>query len=635
MSKIKLTDKRNYFKPFSYPWAYDAFLESEQSHWLHTEVSMIDDVKDWNNKLNDNERYFLTQIFRFFTQGDCFSSDTEILTSKGWKNFSEITYSDKVAQYTIDGNIEFVFPLNIINKQYNGGMIRFSADKVDVNHLITPGHNVVYSYKNILKKETAKNIKLYQRKQLKTAGKIIGDHKILTPLERIWIAFQADGNLHKDVNGSNLGYIPHRFTFSKERKINRFRQLLDESNLKYNEYIEDRLTGPMTTFYVKSDIKMCKEFSWIDLENLNYTWCQDFCEEVVFWDGHTDKHKNRYYYNTNIDAANKVYSVACLGGYGASIKIKKDDREERYKDIYKVTIGKLGYQDCQHVNKTEEQYDGMVHCVTVPSGMILVRSNGYSLISGNCDVSEGYVTKYLPYFPQPEVRMMLLSFANRESIHIAGYSHLIESLGMPETTYQEFDQYKEMADKHDFFENIASSDENSLAQQIAAFSAFTEGVQLFSSFVMLLNFQRNGMMKGMGQIIVWSIVDESHHCDNMIKLFRAFIEENRHIWKDKLKSEIYSMATKIVELEDNFIDLAFKMGPMKNLTADEVKQYIRYICDRRLISLGLKGIFKIKKNPLPWVEYMINVKTHGNFFESNNTDYSKGALEGSWGDVWK
>jgi ribonucleotide reductase beta subunit family protein with ferritin-like domain len=132
-----------------------------------------------------------------------------------------------------------------------------------------------------------------------------------------------------------------------------------------------------------------------------------------------------------------------------------------------------------------------------------------------------------------------------------------------------------------------------------------------------------------------SVTGNTMHCDNMIKLFRAYIEENRHIWKDKLKSEIYSMATKIVELEDNFIDLAFKMGPMKNLTADEVKQYIRYICDRRLISLGLKGIFKIKKNPLPWVEYMINVKTHGNFFESNNTDYSKGALEGSWGDVWK
>lgn len=253
---------------------------------------------------------------------------------------------------------------------------------------------------------------------------------------------------------------------------------------------------------------------------------------------------------------------------------------------------------------------------------------------GDIDVSEGYVKKYLPYFPQPEIRMMLLSFAARESIHIAAYSHLIETLGMPETTYQEFFEYKEMADKHDFFNSISDKDENSIAQQIAAFSAFTEGVQLFSSFIMLLNFQRHGTMKGMGQIIAWSIIDETMHCENMIKLFRTFIEENRHIWKDQLKSEIYSMATRIVELEDNFIDLAFKMGPMKNLTADDVKLYIRHICDRRLISLGLKGIFKIKKNPLPWVEEMINVKTHVNFFEQVSTDYSKGALTGSWGNVW-
>jgi ribonucleoside-diphosphate reductase beta chain len=250
------------------------------------------------------------------------------------------------------------------------------------------------------------------------------------------------------------------------------------------------------------------------------------------------------------------------------------------------------------------------------------------------DVAGGYVTKYLPHFPQPEIRMMLLSFAARESIHIAAYSHLIETLGMPESTYKEFFEYKEMVDKHDFFNTIISGDEKAIAQQIAAFSAFTEGVQLFSSFIMLLNFQRHGLMKGMGQIIVWSIIDETMHCDNMIKLFRTFVEENRHIWKDELKGEIYSMATKIVELEDNFIDLAFKMGPMKNLTADDVKLYIRHICDRRLISLGLKGIFKIKKNPLPWVEEMINVKTHVSFFENQSTDYSKGALSGNWGDVW-
>jgi ribonucleoside-diphosphate reductase beta chain len=253
---------------------------------------------------------------------------------------------------------------------------------------------------------------------------------------------------------------------------------------------------------------------------------------------------------------------------------------------------------------------------------------------GDIDVAGGYVNNYLPYFPQPEVRMMLCGFAAREALHVAAYSHLIETLGMPETTYNEFMQYEEMKAKHDFFAQIAGQDAQTIAQQIAAFSAFTEGMQLFSSFIMLLNFPRHGKMKGMGQIITWSIVDETMHAESMIKLFRTFIEENRDIWNDELKSEIYKIAEKMVELEDKFIDLAFLIGPMEGLNGDDVKRYIRYIADRRLISLGLKGIFKVKKNPLPWVEEMVNAPIHTNFFENRATDYAKGALSGSWESVW-
>jgi ribonucleoside-diphosphate reductase beta chain len=141
-------------------------------------------------------------------------------------------------------------------------------------------------------------------------------------------------------------------------------------------------------------------------------------------------------------------------------------------------------------------------------------------------------------------------------------------------------------------------------------------------------------MRGMGQIVTWSIVDETQHAESMIKLFRTYIEENREIWNDELKGKIYTIADKMVMLEDKFIDLAFEMGEMEDLKAEDVKEYIRYIADRRLISLGMKGIFKRKKNPLPWVEEMINAPTHTNFFENRATDYAKGALSGKWDDVW-
>ena len=255
---------------------------------------------------------------------------------------------------------------------------------------------------------------------------------------------------------------------------------------------------------------------------------------------------------------------------------------------------------------------------------------------GDIDVAGGYVKNYLPYFPQPEVRMMLLGFAAREALHVAAYSHLIETLGLPETMYNQFLEYDAMRQKHDYVLDISSqnSSKENTAKHIAVFSAFTEGMQLFSSFIMLLNFPRNGTMKGMGQIVTWSIVDETMHTESMIKLFRTYIEENKEIWNDELKGELYTIASKMVELEDKFIDLAFEMGEMTNLTKEDVKQYIRYIADRRLISLGLKGIFKVKKNPLPWVEEMVNSPVHGNFFENRVTDYAKGALSGNWDDVW-
>jgi ribonucleoside-diphosphate reductase beta chain len=255
---------------------------------------------------------------------------------------------------------------------------------------------------------------------------------------------------------------------------------------------------------------------------------------------------------------------------------------------------------------------------------------------GDIDVAGAYVKNYLPYFPQPEVRMMLLGFAAREALHVAAYSHLIETLGLPETTYNQFLEYQEMREKHEYIMELSNKNgtPESTAAHIAAFSAFTEGMQLFSSFIMLLNFPRHGKMKGMGQIVTWSIVDETQHCEGMIKLFRTYIEENKEIWNDDLKSSIYKIAEKMVELEDKFIDLSFATNAIQGLTADEVKEYIRYIADRRLIAMGMKGIFKRKKNPLPWVEEMINAPIHTNFFENRVTDYAKGALTGSWEDVW-
>lgn len=253
---------------------------------------------------------------------------------------------------------------------------------------------------------------------------------------------------------------------------------------------------------------------------------------------------------------------------------------------------------------------------------------------GDIDIAAAYINNYMPVFVAPELRMMLSSFAAREATHIAAYSHLIESLGLPETTYSEFFQYEEMRKKHDYMASFIGDSPETIAQQLAVFSAFGEGLQLFSSFAMLVNPSRFGKLKGVGQIIAWSQADESLHTEAMIRLFRTLVEENPDIWTDVLKKDIYDACRSMVDLEDAFIDLSFGMTDQEGLSREELKHYIRYIADRRLISLGMKTEYGVSRNPLPWMEGLLGV-TQTNFFEQRAVDYAKGALTGSWKDVWK
>lgn len=250
------------------------------------------------------------------------------------------------------------------------------------------------------------------------------------------------------------------------------------------------------------------------------------------------------------------------------------------------------------------------------------------------EVNNCYMQHYSRVFQPTEVKMMLTAFSNMETVHIAAYSHLLDTLGMPESEYSAFMKYKEMKDKYDYMQGFNVGSKRDIAMTMAVFGAFTEGMQLFASFAMLMNFPRFNKMKGMGQIITWSVRDETLHTLSMIKLFRAFIEENPEVWNEQLKKDIYTACKTIVTHEDAFIDLAFEMGGVEGLTAQDVKSYIRYIADRRLGQLGLETVYKIEKNPLPWMDVILNGAEHANFFENRSTEYSKASTQGSWEDAF-
>jgi len=259
---------------------------------------------------------------------------------------------------------------------------------------------------------------------------------------------------------------------------------------------------------------------------------------------------------------------------------------------------------------------------------------------GDIDVAAGYREVYMPYLGKhPEVGMMMMSFAAREAVHIDAYSQLIETVGMPESTYEDFAKISEMADKHDYVTAMHFENTYDRLLGLAVYSAFTEGMMLFSSFAILMNFERHNKMKGMANIVRWSIKDETLHVDGMTRLFKelhneyngewqsAYIQDRPHGSPNRLKQDIERIAIDMVNLEDAFIDLCFEHGDIEGLTADDIKQYIRYICNRRWNQLGYSGeVFEGATNPLKWLDWVINGKEHANFFESRPTEYSKGTV---------
>jgi ribonucleoside-diphosphate reductase beta chain len=250
------------------------------------------------------------------------------------------------------------------------------------------------------------------------------------------------------------------------------------------------------------------------------------------------------------------------------------------------------------------------------------------------EVNNCYMKHYAQVFKPTEVQMMLSAFSNIETVHIAAYSHLLDTIGMPEEEYSAFLRYKEMKDKYDYMQQFGVSTKTDIAKTLAVFGAFTEGLQLFASFAILMNFPRWNKMKGMGQIVSWSVRDESLHTNSIIKLFHTFLEENPEVWTEQFQRDLYVACSTIVEHEDAFIDLAFEIEGVQGLTAQEVKDYIRWTADRRLLQLKLQPMYRIEKNPLPWLDAILNGVEHTNFFENRATEYSKASTQGNWEDAF-
>lgn len=238
------------------------------------------------------------------------------------------------------------------------------------------------------------------------------------------------------------------------------------------------------------------------------------------------------------------------------------------------------------------------------------------------------------WFKKPEIQMMASTFSAMEAIHSIAYAQLNQSLGLDD--FSAFLTEPTGKAKIDRLINTRGKSKEHIAKSLAIFSAFNEGVNLFSSFAILLNFSRFNKLKGVGQVIAFSIKDESLHSEAGCWLFNTLVKEFPDLLTDELKSEIVDAARTTVELEDAFIDQAFSFGTVEGITAQDIKAFIRHRANLKLMELGLSRNWKtIDKDVLAhmsWFDTLSSGVQSQDFFAGRVSDYSKGTMDFS--KVW-
>ena len=248
-------------------------------------------------------------------------------------------------------------------------------------------------------------------------------------------------------------------------------------------------------------------------------------------------------------------------------------------------------------------------------------------------VNDYWSTKVSLWFPKPEVQAMARVFADFESIHAEAYARLNEELGLDD--FAAFLEDEEAKAKIDRLVETPGETLHEKALSLAIFSAFTEGVNLFSSFAVLMSFQLRNLMKGTGQIVEWSVRDESLHSKAGCWLFNKLLEEQPELNTPEMRDNVIEACNISVKLEFDFIDKAFEMGAVEGLNVDQLKNFIKARANEKMIELGYNAIYNdIDPNLLKqmdWFGHLTSGKTHQDFFAGRVTNYSKSAAD--WSDL--
>lgn len=327
----------------------------------------------------------------FVAMDECFTPDVEILTNRGFVRFANLMDDDEVAQIDPDsGRMTYVTPAKVIRRRHSGDVIRIRSSKgIDIT--TTPNHDLlVYRKDGSWKKRTAGEAKFSHMWSMLGAARAADGRDDITCWERLQTAFQADGNAHSKSSAA--------FSFVRQRKIKikRFLQLMDEGGYTFNEVKDTRegrrrfiVTGVPGLSKLMRDV--------VDYNELSAAGCRRLVEEAIAWDG-SDISDSLGYYSSTVKANTDYFQEVCFrAGYRSRMVMQQDDRSPTFKDVHRLFI-RLGEPtiDTQDFRKETMHYDGMVYCVSVPTGCIVVRRDGKPVVVGNCHTFHEWADTFRP-----------------------------------------------------------------------------------------------------------------------------------------------------------------------------------------------------------------------------------------------
>lgn len=608
-----------------YPNFVEITKKHESVHWTEDEPKMSVDVEQWKQgAATPAEKALIANILRLFTTSDvvvgqayferlipviknnearnmlgsfaareCFDGETELLTSEGWRQIDSVTEDDLVAQYDPrNGAITFANPTKVMSYDYDGIMHHYESSGMDL--FVTPEHRlaVIDPASGDMELHPSAWVDWSRGFLAATSGTsstydVRGDSSGFT---RLLATAHASGSAKVSSDGVCTMYVGSKS--GRDRLIQLTSQHPEMGDL--SDWLVEGIYGTSefgVSFKVPEgvDAQSIETLDCFDLPTMSRYTADTVLDVLKGWADSVGFDGHSYTYHTaGKKTADNISAIAAIGGHRSVV-------DENADGTYSVTLEqstKVAYP-----KRNDVEFSGKVYCVSVPQTTVVARRNGKVVVSGN-------------------------------SIHQRAYALLSDTLGFGDEFYNEFLEYSEMVEKYEYMVEAVEPTDKGFASYLVK-QTLIEGVNLFASFAVLLNFDRLGKFPGMCDVVRWSMVDESIHVEGNSLLFREFLNENPEVVDDDFKKGVYDSARELVRLEDLFIEKAFEMGGVSNLTEEDVKSYIRYVADYRLNQLGFKKNWDIKENPLPWIDYLMG-KTFGNFFEREVVEYSKGNLTGQF-----